>query len=117
MTHQGFKPLTSTIWLNNQNDLNSTIKNFQTKLEYQTKETFGNLLFEIKITKARLLGVQKALEYSKDSQLLNLESELQLKLVHLLENEENLWKMKSRINWLSLGDRTASFFHTSTLIR
>ncbi|OIS99925.1 hypothetical protein A4A49_60007, partial [Nicotiana attenuata] len=32
-----------------------------------------------------------------------------------LKNEEDFWKMKSRINWLNEGDASTNFFHTSTL--
>lgn len=117
MKHQDFKRLTSSIWQNNADDLNTTIISFQRNPVTWNKESFGNILHEMKRTKARLSRVQKALEFSRDSQLLKLESDLQSKLMQLLENEECLWKMKSRINLLSLDDRNTSFFHTSTLIR
>lgn len=74
---------------------------FQKELASWNTNVFGNIFQQIKRTKARLLGVQRKLENNTDSQLLRLETNLQNQLYHLLENEENIWKMKSHINWLN----------------
>lgn len=117
MKHPNFKTITANIWQKDQVTLESTIMSFQREIQVWNKEIFGNVFQQIKRTKARLLGVQKQLENNADSELLLLESNLQKELLHLLENEECLWKMKSRIDWLLLGDRNTTFFHTSALIR
>lgn len=98
MSHQGFRTITSNIWEENNSDLESTILTFQKELVSWNKMTFGNVFQQIRRTNARLLGVQKQLENSRDSQLLKMESDLQKHLTHLIENEENIWKMKSRVN-------------------
>ena len=66
---------------------------------------------------ARLLGIQIALAISPNLFLVNLDKQLQGKLNKVLNNEEELWAMKSRINWMIQGDQNTSFYHVSTLIR
>lgn len=77
-------------------------------------KTFVNILHEIKRTKARIGGIQKILDNINDSHLLALEGSLQKHLKQLLDNEESIWQMKSRLQWLTLGDRNTSF-HTTDL--
>lgn len=42
---------------------------------------------------------------------------LQNEYANILKNEEEFWMLKSRISWLSLGDKNTSFFHKSAIIR
>lgn len=35
----------------------------------------------------------------------------------VLDQEQELWALKSRVNWIILGHRNMSFFHVSTLAR
>ncbi|KAL4385985.1 hypothetical protein GQ457_09G013820 [Hibiscus cannabinus] len=42
---------------------------------------------------------------------INLEHELQLELENLLDQEELIWRQKSRIDWISQGDRNTSYLH------
>lgn len=35
----------------------------------------------------------------------------------MLTQEEELWSLKSRVNWMVQGDTSTSFYHVSTLIR
>jgi len=35
----------------------------------------------------------------------------------VLSQEEDLWALKSQINWMIQGDRNTSFYHVSTLVR
>ena len=35
----------------------------------------------------------------------------------VLTQEEELWALKSRINWMIFGDRNTSFYHLSTIVR
>ncbi|KAK5802537.1 hypothetical protein PVK06_030138 [Gossypium arboreum] len=44
------------------------------------------------------------MEKYRSRKLVDLEKELQIKLKSVLDNEELLWKQKSRSNWLTLGD-------------
>jgi len=35
----------------------------------------------------------------------------------VLNQEEEIWALKSRVNWLVQGDRNSNFYHVSTLVR
>ena len=35
----------------------------------------------------------------------------------ILSQEEKLWALKSRVNWMIQGDRNTNFYHVSTLVR
>lgn len=64
-----------------------------------------------------LNGIQKAIADRPSSFLIDLEKKLQMDLSLVLNQEEELWAMKSRINWMVQGDCNTSFYHVSTLIR
>ena len=66
---------------------------------------------------ARLNGVQKAMANQPSSSLVLLENQLLKELEVILEQERDLWALKSRINWMILGDRNTSFYHVFTLAR
>lgn len=48
---------------------------------------------------------------------MDLDKELRLDFSSILKQEETLWAMKSRIDWLTEEDNKTKFFHTSTLVR
>lgn len=52
-----------------------------------------------------------------NSFLINLEKKLRDDYLLILNQEAQLWSMKSRYNWAIHGDRSTAFFHTSTLVR
>ena len=35
----------------------------------------------------------------------------------IMQQEEEFWALKSRLNWATFGDRNTSFFHITTLVR
>ena len=49
--------------------------------------------------------------------LISLENHLIKELDVVLEQEKDLWALKSRINWMVLGDRNTSFYHVSAITR
>lgn len=66
---------------------------------------------------ARINGFQRTNSIRPSTLLLNLESELQKELEAVLDQEEELCALKSRINWMIQGDRNTSIYHISTLVR
>ena len=64
-----------------------------------------------------LNGLQKAIATTPSSKLREIEKYLQNELEGILDQERDIWALKSKINWLILGDRDTSFYHISTLVR
>ncbi|XP_030941731.1 uncharacterized protein LOC115966695 [Quercus lobata] len=66
---------------------------------------------------ARLDGIQCTLSIRPSNFLLNLENALLKELDMVLNQEEELWALKSRVNWMIQGDKNTAFYHVSTLVR
>ena len=49
---------------------------------------------------ARINGIQRALVVRPFAFLVNLENELLTELDRVLSQEEELWALKSRVNWM-----------------
>lgn len=81
------------------------------------KDHFGNIFHKKKRIIAHLDGVQRAMASDPSSSLVNLENHLIKELDIVLEQEKELWALKSRINWMVLGDRNTSFYHVSAISR
>ena len=65
----------------------------------------------------RLNGIQKAMAVHPSAFLLNLENDLLRDLDTVLNQEEEIWVLKSKVNWMIQGDRNTAFYHVSTLVR
>ena len=59
---------------------------------------------------ARLLGTQRALANNPNNFLINLQEQLSKEYNMLLQLEEELWAMKSRVNWTIFGERSTAYF-------
>ena len=93
------------------------IDTFSKEATLWNRSHFGNIHHRKRRVLARIYGVQKALSNVPSSSLINLENQLQLELESILDQERDLWMLKSRINWMIQGDRNTSFYHISALTR
>ena len=64
------------------------------------RQQFGNIFQRKKSIMARINGIQWVNSIRPSTFLLNLESELQKELEVVLNQEEELWALKSRVNWM-----------------
>ncbi|XP_023900796.1 uncharacterized protein LOC112012650 [Quercus suber] len=51
------------------------------------------------------------------SALVDLERQVQREYSEVLNQEQELWAVKSRLNWMMFDDRNMYFFHVSTIVR
>nr|XP_023924685.1 uncharacterized protein LOC112036087 [Quercus suber] len=81
------------------------------------KDVFGNIFHRKNQMEARLRGIQASLANGPSAYLLNLEEVLRKEYLGILQQDEDFWSVKSRLNWLIQGDRNTKFFHSSAQIR
>lgn len=77
------------------------------------KNTFENIFYKKRILLARLT-TYNSWTTLKTIFHYNLENHLITDFNLLLKHEEDFWKLKSQIQWLSDGDSNTRFFHIST---
>ena len=61
--------------------------------------------------------MQKALASRPPTFLISLEQELSVEYAFLLNQEEDFWALKSRVDWQLFGDRNTAYYHTKTIIK
>ena len=103
--------------LSHTNHFSAAIEKFTSEATQWNKNQFGNIFEKMRRLMARLNGIQKAVASNPTSTLIELENQLHKDLEVVLDQEAELWALKSRVNWMVLGDRSTSFFHVSTLAR
>ncbi|KAL0011903.1 hypothetical protein SO802_007011 [Lithocarpus litseifolius] len=111
-----FPNVVSSAWSCNRN-LAESIEVFSKEATRWNRNHFGNIHQKKRRIMERIYGIQKAISNWPSSSLLNLEKQLQQELEVVLDQERDLWMLKSRINWLIQGDRNTSFYHVSALAR
>lgn len=94
-----FPPLVHQAWENNRN-LEATISCFTLKAREWNKNHFGNIFTRKKNLVSRINGIQRALALNPSTFLVNLENELLKELDAVLNQEEELWALKSMVNWM-----------------
>ena len=111
-----FPNIVSKAWSSNKS-LVDAIDTFSKEATLWNGSHFGNIHHRKRRVFARIYGVQKALSNFLNAFLINLENQLQLELETILDQERDLWMLKSRINWMIQRDCNTSFYHVSALAR
>lgn len=108
-----FQMIVKNSWDQDHLNLDETITSFTNSISYWNSNTFKNIFKRKKRLLARILSVHKLLCSNNCDQLRILEKQLQDELLALFKSEEEFWFLKSKINWLSLGDKNTIFSRVS----
>ncbi|KAK8671094.1 hypothetical protein V6N13_037702 [Hibiscus sabdariffa] len=114
--HQNFKKVVVDNW-NSSLPIVESIQHFTAAASLWNKDVFGLIGKNKKILMARLRGVQRYLDHKRSRGLIKLEQKLMENLELLLDQEEELWKQKARMDWIKFGDRNTRFFHAKATAR
>ncbi|KAK8716310.1 hypothetical protein V6N13_043625 [Hibiscus sabdariffa] len=109
-SHADFHRMVQDNW-KSMSSLFESIKAFTTAAEVWNTSVFGYIGAKKRSIIARLRGAQRALAHRHSSFLVHLEHDLQLELESLHDQEELLWRQKSRSDWVLQGDHNTAYFH------
>ena len=92
------------------NRLKEVVEKFTKDATDWNRNHFGNIFVKKRRVMAKLDGAQKALVERPSNFLVELERVPQRELNEVLNQEQKLWAIKSRMNWMVFGDRNTFFF-------
>ncbi|XP_075669007.1 uncharacterized protein LOC142638831 [Castanea sativa] len=116
MHHPDFPNVVRKTWEPNPN-LQTAVKSFVDNAKQWNKSVFGNIFARKKRVLARLNEAQKALSNGPNCFLIHLERSLIEEYNLIMQQEEEYWALKYRLNWATYDDSNTSFFHVSTLVK
>lgn len=99
LLYASFPDIVSQAW-GCANNLVDAIDSFTKKAMVWNKNQFGSIFTRKKNLMARINGIQRAIATKPSRFLLNLEDELLRGLDSVLNQEEELRALKSRVNWM-----------------
>ncbi|GKV40167.1 hypothetical protein SLEP1_g47835 [Rubroshorea leprosula] len=117
LDHESFKDLVLKDWSNPYLSFYLCSVAFKDSCISWSKATFPNFHKKKRELLAQLDGIQRTLQHGNNPFLLNLEDILSKEYQTILKYEEDLWFMKSRVQWIQKGDKNSKFFHVSTIKR
>ena len=118
MSDPSFQQTILDPWSRGEGDVVSKLEKVREVLVEWNVNVFGNVYKKKRRVLARLGGTQKALHNNPRSTFLhNLERDLEAELIEILNQEESLWYMKSRSNWVMEGERNTTYFHRSVVTK
>ncbi|XP_022752295.1 uncharacterized protein LOC111301045 [Durio zibethinus] len=115
--HPEFLTLVRNSWSNGQESLAQSLLTLRKDMHEWNLNSFGNFFLKKKKILARWSGIEKALANSPNQFLLNLQRTLLEEFNGILKAGEDIWILKSRVNWLIEGERNTRFFHVFTILR
>ncbi|XP_019235063.1 PREDICTED: uncharacterized protein LOC109215446 [Nicotiana attenuata] len=95
-----------TLWLK--------LKNIKNEMKTLNNNEFSSVGSRIKDTRRALAELQEQMrDYKHDAALFDTERNLKKELEKWSKVEESIYRQKSRIQWLQLGDANTAFFYAS----
>ncbi|KAL4353088.1 hypothetical protein GQ457_06G029840 [Hibiscus cannabinus] len=112
-SHDGFEDMLAGSW---QSDVSivKNITNFQDAASRWNHESFGHIMRQKHSLVARIRGIECANEASLVPSFVDLEEQLKSELDEVLRQEEVLWFLRSRTDWIADGDRNTKYYHRIT---
>ena len=95
-------------------DLKQKLQTISHGLVKWSRDTFGSVRKEIKRLKKELEDLR-----ADPARIAPSHNELKINqnLIEMYHREEVMWRQRSRIEWLNVGDRNTKFFHLRASIR
>lgn len=117
LEHEDFRSFLATNWDDSGLHIKDALEKCASKLSWWGKNVFGNIAFRKKRCLARLSGTQQAMCDRPSTYLFGLEKKLSNELQTILKQEELYWWQKSKLAWITQGERNTRFFHITTIMR
>lgn len=116
-SHPEFTSTVEALWTEEPSGLSKSFANLKNGLLEWNRITFRNIFERKKRCNARLLGIQRSLEFQYKPSLAKLGRQLQLELAGILEQEESFWRQKARCKWHTAGEQNTRYFHATVVAR